>query len=123
MEDQQQAARRPARPLLIALLVAGLIALAALVGGIAYIQAGKGGTAAPKVSKPPVIANIQQPNAACWSAADRPAAAGDDVNGIIFVGYIDGQPQETVLYNSLMAQIRGQRVEPVWYCPPRSQWR
>lgn len=112
---------------MIYVLVAASIALATLIGAIAYTsKPAKTATqtAADTTASTPVIAGIRQPDPACTPARTTgpgrqqlDATVRYDTNGTLFVGYINGAQQETTLYDALMSQIRGQRVEYVWLCP------
>ena len=71
----------------------------------------------------PVISNIPQPNPACTPASQRKLGFNDDLTTIDMFGYIDGQQKEMLVGQAMQQQIAGHKVEYVWYCPLRSQWR
>jgi hypothetical protein len=119
-------APRRVRPLIVALVIAVVLALVgAAVVVTLLVTSSKSPTPAAANAAPavPVIQNIPRPNVACAPAADRKLRSGDDLSSIDFFGYVDGQQKEMIVGQALSLAIDGHKVEYVWYCPLRSQWR
>jgi hypothetical protein len=116
---QPPAARPPRRrrPVLIAAVAVAVLVAAAVLITLALTNRGS----APAADVPK-IANIARPNVACTPAADRKIGLGEDISGILWVGWMDGKQTEMPLGQAMAQRIAGHTVEDAWYCPPRSQW-
>jgi hypothetical protein len=109
------------KPRTIIALAAGAAVLVA-VAVITTLALTRPSGADPSKPDVPKIANISRPNVACTPAADRKIGLGDDISGILWVGWMDGKQTEMPLNQAMAQRIAGHTVQDAWYCPPRSQW-
>ena len=115
--------RRRRTGLVVGLALAALVLAGGTAAGTYLLTRPTSPGPAAAAANAPVLSNIARPNPACTPAADRKLGPGDDLSSILFVGYIDGQQKEMVVGQVLSLALAGHKVDYVWYCPLRSQWR
>lgn len=95
------------------------IALAAAV-----VVAGCSSSKPPAAAAPtPEISHIPRPNPVCVAANDQKLGPDADLSGKLFFGYIDGEQKEMPLGQALSMAVSGHKIQPVWVCPSRAEWK